>query len=182
MRTVVITDSCCGLGYELAKKYLDLGWNVVINTYRQADLYDTEEELNKLNLAGELFAYGGNVSNMEDMKLLASLTAEKFGAIDLWINHSHFDLTEGAVSETSMEEMRAMMDAKLMGVMCGSKAAMTVMSKQGYGAIYTLEGEKEGILSIAGSAVETYMDILKRDAEKSGVSAAMIGKDFAPEN
>ena len=47
-KTVVITGSSRGLGYEMAKKFLLSGWNVVINGKNPQNLQTSLENLKKL--------------------------------------------------------------------------------------------------------------------------------------
>ena len=47
-KTVVITGSSRGLGYEMAKKFYLSGWNVVINGLNQERLKSSLDNLRKI--------------------------------------------------------------------------------------------------------------------------------------
>ena len=79
MKTVVITGSTRGLGFEMAKLFRREGWNLVINGVNPARLEKAAEELRALPGAGSVEGFAGSVASAEDLHALAAFAAENAG-------------------------------------------------------------------------------------------------------
>ncbi|WP_026659789.1 SDR family NAD(P)-dependent oxidoreductase [Butyrivibrio sp. AC2005] len=88
MKTVVITGSTRGLGYEMAKVFLRNDWNVVINGVNENRLNHAVESLNELKSKSDILGVLGNIANPEDIQNLMSNAVSQFGAVDIWINNA----------------------------------------------------------------------------------------------
>ena len=141
MKTVVITGSTRGLGFEMARLFRQNGWNLVINGVNQQRLDKAGEELRRLPGAGEVAAFAGSVASGEELQALAAFAAEKFGTIDIWINNAGVNQPMKAIWELSEQEIDAILDIDLRGAVMGSRLAALQMEKQPQGGfIYNLEG------------------------------------------
>lgn len=140
MKTVVITGSGRGLGFEMAKCFAKSGMNIVLNDLNEQRLADAKAELEKLPGGSKFYACAGNVALYEDLKKLAQFAVENCGRIDIWINNAGVNQPMKAVWELTEKEISLLTDVDLKGAILGSKAAMEVMEKQGCGAIYNMEG------------------------------------------
>ena len=67
-KTVVITGSSRGLGFEMAKAFLKNGCNVVINGINETRLASAEENLKSIEGRAEVIAVAGDVANSEDIE------------------------------------------------------------------------------------------------------------------
>lgn len=140
MKTVVITGSGRGLGFEMAKCFAAQGMNIVLNDLNEARLQEAKAELEKLPGGSKFYACAGNVALYEDMQKLARFAAENCGRIDIWINNAGVNQPMKPVWELTEREISLLVDVDLKGAVIGSKAAMEVMAAQGSGAIYNMEG------------------------------------------
>ena len=141
MKTVVITGSTRGLGFEMAKLFRQNGWNLVINGVNPQRLDKAKEELLGLPGAGAVEGFSGSVASGGDLLALAAFAAERFGHIDIWINNAGVNQPMKAVWELSEEEIDAVLDIDLRGAILGSRAAALQMEKQPEGGfIYNIEG------------------------------------------
>ncbi|MBQ2952568.1 MAG: SDR family oxidoreductase [Clostridia bacterium] len=140
MKTVVITGSGRGLGFEMAKRFRAQGMNVVLNDIHAERLSEAKAELEKLPGAGKVCAFAGNAAAYADLQALAAHAVSQCGAVDIWINNAGVNQPMKAVWELTVEEIGVLLDVDLRGAILGCKAAMEVMLKQGHGAIYNLEG------------------------------------------
>ena len=140
MKTVVITGSGRGLGFEMARRFRANGMNVVLNDINTQRLAEAKAELEKTAGTGKVYAYAGNAAVYEDLQALAAFTKELCGSIDIWINNAGVNQPMKAVWELTVPEIATLVDVDLKGAILGCKAVMEVMEKQGYGAIYNLEG------------------------------------------
>ncbi len=141
MKTVVITGSTRGLGFEMAKLFRQNGWNLVINGTNPKRLEQARAELLALDGAGKVESFAGSVASGEDLRALALFAAERFGKIDVWINNAGVNQPMKAVWELSEEEIDAVLDIDLRGAILGSRVAALQMEKQSEGGfIYNIEG------------------------------------------
>ena len=140
MKTIVITGSGRGLGYELATRFRKADFNVVLNDINESQLKTAQNNLEQISGAGRVFACAGDVSSLESMQNLAAYAAEQCGEVDIWINNAGINQPMKAIWELSETEIRLVLDVDLKGAVFGSKVAMEHMAKQGHGAIYNMEG------------------------------------------
>ena len=138
MKTVVITGSGRGLGFEMAKLFKHA--NVVLNDVNAQRLEEAKRELEAVLGQGKVYACAGNVASYEDMQKLAQHAREQCGQIDIWINNAGVNQPMKPVWELTEREISLLVDVDLKGAVIGSKAAMEVMAAQGFGAIYNMEG------------------------------------------
>lgn len=141
MKTVVITGSARGFGLCQAKKFKELGFNVVISDINEENLNKAIAELNNINS-----------NNTKEIKVVCDVTDEKqlqnlwdvakkeFGGIDIWINNAGVNSPDKPVYELSEKEISFILDIDLKGAIIGSKIAFAGMKQQGYGQIYNVEG------------------------------------------
>ena len=141
MKTVVITGSTRGLGFEMARLFRREGWNLVINGVNPARLEKAEAELRALPGGGSVEGFAGSVASGEDLRALADFAARRFGSIDIWINNAGVNQPMKAAWELTEEEIDAILDVDLRGAILGSRAAVLQMEKQPEGGfLYNIEG------------------------------------------
>ena len=140
MKTVVITGSSRGLGWELAKRFRKAGMNVVLNGVSPSRLQKAKQALEAMPGEGKVLACSGDVSSAADLQALIDQSVAQFGAIDIWINNAGVNQPMKPLWELSESEIDQILDVDLKGTVVGSKLAMAQMIRQGYGAIYNLEG------------------------------------------
>lgn len=140
MKTIVITGSGRGLGFELATRFRMADFNVVLNDINPAQLETAKQNLEHISGAGKVVACVGDVSNLESMQHLAAYAAESCGSIDIWVNNAGINQPMKAIWELTEREIGLVLDVDLKGAIFGSKVAMEYMAGQGSGAIYNMEG------------------------------------------
>ncbi|WP_026659248.1 SDR family NAD(P)-dependent oxidoreductase [Butyrivibrio sp. AC2005] len=141
MKTVVITGSTRGLGYEMATAFLRNDWNVVINGVNENRLNHAVESLKKIKGKGDILGVAGNIAKSEDIQNLMDSAVKQFGAIDIWINNAGVNQPSKAIWELTDSEIDALLNIDLRGAILGTKIATLQMEKQSEGGmIYTVEG------------------------------------------
>ena len=140
MKTVVITGSTRGLGFELAQNFRRNGLNVVINGQNPSRLKEAADKLNTIAGAGKVYACQGNISDTADLRKLIDFAVEKCGKIDIWINNAGVNQPMRAIWELTEDEIDSVLNIDLRGAVMGSRLALLQMEKQGGGAIYNIEG------------------------------------------
>lgn len=131
-KTAVVTGGTRGIGFAIAKKYLDNGANVAICGSRQDSV---DKALAKLT------AYEGRVMGIwpdlcdpqQVAEAFASVKA-RFGSLDILANNAGVS-SRTSLYEYTVEEFSKIMDINVKAVFVCSQAAARIMKEQGGGAI-----------------------------------------------
>ena len=183
MKTVVITGSARGLGFEMAKVFKKENVNVVISDLNEEKLMLAKEKLCEIENEALVEYKVCNVTVEEDIRELIKFAKSKFDSIDIWINNAGVNQPEKPIWELSKNEIDLVLDVDLKGAILGSKCIMEEFAKQGKGAIYNIEGygsndAKMLGLSIYGTskrAVTYFTEALAKENETLG-TGVIVGK------
>ena len=183
MKTVVITGSTRGLGFEMAKLFRESGLNVVINGVNPVRLEEKRRELCAMPGVGRVGAFRGSVTETADIEGLIDYAVREFGDIDIWINNAGVNQPMRPVWELSEDEIDAIISVDLRGAVMGSRLAMQRLVKQGHGAIYNLEGYGSNDAMMTGlnmygtckRAMTHFTQALAKEAEELG-SGVIVGR------
>ncbi len=140
MKTVVITGSARGLGYNMARFFREYNYNVVLSDLNEEKLKIAKEELEKTPSEAQITYTTCNVSKIDELQALMNFAIEKFGEVDIWINNAGVNQPQKAIWELTEQEINTIIDVDLKGAIFGSKVAIEQMSKQHKGAVYNIEG------------------------------------------
>ncbi len=83
---IIVTGGSSGMGKAMAKKFAELGANVVITGRTLEKLEAVVEEFSSLK--GKVFPVQMDVRNPEDVQRMVTETIEKFGTIDGLVNNA----------------------------------------------------------------------------------------------
>lgn len=109
-KTIVITGGNSGMGLATAKRFAELGANVVITGRNQDRLDQAKSELGENSIALKI-----DVSKLADLERLVLATNERFGKVDvLFANAGFGDLIPFA--NTTEDLFDSMMDTNVKGV------------------------------------------------------------------
>ncbi len=140
MKTIVITGSARGFGFQLAKKFKENGFNIVLSDVNEANLAKAVEELSKVNPETKVVSTLCDVTNCEDVEKLWNFAKKEFGNVDIWINNAGVNSPNKGVYEFEPKEIDFILNVDLKGTIYGSKVAFKGMKEQGFGQIYNVEG------------------------------------------
>ena len=141
MKTIVITGSTRGLGFELAKCFRKKGWNTVINGVSEKRMEKSLDSLRSIDSEGSVTGYCGSVTDTGTITALLDTAASEYGSIDIWVNNAGVNQPMKAMWELSEEDIDAMLDIDLRAAMKGTILAKNRMETQPEGgAIYNVEG------------------------------------------
>ncbi len=158
MKTVVITGSTRGIGFGMAKAFLDQGWNVVVSGSSRASTQEAEQKLGSWYPAQRVLAKSCDVNDPAQVQALWDQTKAIFPSINIWINNAGTSGPRGACWEISPEDARQVINTNILGTIFGSQVAIRGMAEQEFGAIYNMEGYgsdgrvRQGMAHIYGSS------------------------------
>ena len=183
MKTVVITGSARGLGYNMARFFREYNYNVVLSDLNEEKLKLAKEELEKTPSEAEITYTTCNVSKIEELQALMDFAVEKFGEVDIWINNAGVNQPQKAIWELTEQEINTIIDVDLKGAIFGSKVAIEQMSKQHKGAVYNIEGYGSNDAHMVGlnmygtskRAVTYLTEALAQECEQQG-NGVIVGK------
>ena len=181
MKTIVITGSTRGIGNGLATEFLKAGHQVVINgrdpemvARAVAKLKDTYGD----NVAGAT----GSVNEPDTHEKLISKALNVFGKIDIWINNAGIPQPHRKFMDIEVEDIKAITDINIYGLMLGTKAAAQFMTKQGHGKIFNMEGfgsdgrmmDKLSLYGTTKRAVNYFTKTVSKEMEGGSVQLGIL--------
>lgn len=87
-KTILITGSTDGIGFETAKMLLSQGHKVLIHGRNEAKLSAAKESLESLPLAGSITSYLCDLSNLAEVEVFAQAVLEQQPKLDVLINNA----------------------------------------------------------------------------------------------
>lgn len=159
MKTIVITGSTRGIGYGLAGAFLERGCQVVVSGRTSKSVAHAIDKIQDTHNSDQVIGLACDVTNPQQVQSLWDQTCGKFDKIDIWINNAGFISSVNKIAGTEPAEIKAMVETNLLGTIYGARVALIQMQKQGYGAIYNMEGMGSDGRRQAGM---TYYGVTKR--------------------
>jgi len=175
MKTIVITGSTRGVGFHLAKSFLERGCNVVICGRGQAGVDNAAKELLPPESVLGLVC---DVSDEKDVRELYEAAVQKFGSVDIWIHNAGTSTIPVKFAEAPIDEVQATIQTKIMGAAHSARVAIPQMMNQANGgAVYFVEGMgtrgdiQEGTITLgaANNAVVYLMKGLMKEYKDTNI-------------
>ena len=138
MKNVVITGSTRGIGFSMAKEFLKNGCNVTLSGRGEALSENAQAELSPYE--GKYLYVPCNVQDKKSIQNLWDESCKRWGSIDIWINNAGQNTPYTFSWETEEAYTKSVINTNVLGMIFGSQIAAKAMIKQGYGAIYSMEG------------------------------------------
>jgi NAD(P)-dependent dehydrogenase (short-subunit alcohol dehydrogenase family) len=182
-KTWFITGSSQGIGLTLVKKLLAQGYNVAatarnLSTLQKAVGSDSSQFLPlKVDLANE-----------ESVASAVRSALDHFQSIDVLVNNAGYGLI-GGIEETSHEEVKAIFDVNVFGLLHVTRAVLPHMRAAGFGHIFNISSVF-GLISGAGwgiycgtkFAVEGLSEALAQEVKKFGINTTLIEPGYVRTN
>lgn len=189
MKNVVITGSTRGIGFSMALEFLQAGCNVTLSGRGESLLEDTIDLLSLFK--GKYIYISCNTQNKASLQNLWNSSFKQWGGIDIWINNAGQNTPHIFSWETGETYTANIIKTNITGMIYGSQIATAEMLKQGYGAIYSMEGLgsnnmiqiKTILYGTTKHALTYFMKGLARELEGTGLivgrlSPGMMLTDF----
>ena len=173
-KTILVTGGSRGIGKEVALKYAENGYNVVINYV--SDKTDVEAIKNELLEKGahDVLLAKADVTNAEQIEELVKYAIEKFDAIDVLVNNAGIT-KDNLLMRMSEEEFDKVIEVNLKGTYIVTKAVTKYMMKKRKGSIINLSS----VVGVAGNAGQC-----NYSASKAGIIGftKSVAKELASRN
>lgn len=174
-RVWFVTGASRGFGLEIARQVLERG-DALVATARDPRPLET-----LLGGNGEpLLAVPLDVTDEQQARVAATAAAARFGRIDVLVNNAGRGLL-GAVEEASAEEIRAVFDTNVFGLLTVTRAVLPVMREQRSGRVLNISSVG-GFTSSAGwgvycatkFAVEGLSEALHAELAPLGIAVTIV--------
>lgn len=174
-RVWFITGASRGFGLEVARQALERG-DAVVATARDARA--AEKAL--AGGQGFLLTLALDVTDDKQARAAVDHTVARFGRIDILVNNAGRGLL-GAVEEASADEVRAIFDANVLGLLAVTRAVLPVMRKQRSGCVLNLSsvggfsaGAGWGVYAATKFAVEGLSEAMRAELAPLGIDVVII--------
>lgn len=128
----VVTGGSAGLGRAISRELADRGWDVAVLARGGDGLAATVREIEARGRRG--YAVSTDVADWAAVDAAASAIEDELGPIDLWVNNA----MAGSISEfldTSVEDFDRATQVTYLGVVNGTRAALSRMTSRGAGHV-----------------------------------------------
>eukprot|EP00698_Gefionella_okellyi_P006126 TRINITY_DN15574_c0_g1_i1.p1 TRINITY_DN15574_c0_g1~~TRINITY_DN15574_c0_g1_i1.p1 ORF type:complete len:262 (+),score=43.78 TRINITY_DN15574_c0_g1_i1:64-849(+) len=150
---VLITGASAGIGQACAEQFAALGARLILTARRVEKLEELKAKLeSQFNAA--VFVHQLDVRSWEQVTTFAEAIPKEFSAIDILVNNAGLALGVSHADKATVEEVDAMIDTNVKGVMHMLRAFLPGMKERNRGHIIQI-GSVAGIESYPGGSVYT---------------------------
>jgi NAD(P)-dependent dehydrogenase (short-subunit alcohol dehydrogenase family) len=134
-KVAIVTGGSSGIGFAVAKAFLEVGMQVTIAARRGTILQEAAEALAKTGSG--VLAVQADVSKAADVGNMIKQTIDKFGRVDILVNNAGIMKWNPVqrVKETDWDEIMAV---NLKSAFLCTQAVLPIMKKQGSGYIFNI--------------------------------------------
>lgn len=150
-RVAVITGGANGIGLEIAEEATKRGMKVVIGDIDKEGLEKAEEKLK--NMGADFLSLYMDVTEYDDMEMLAKKTLNKYGQVDIFFNNAGVAVP-GPIWELPLNDIDYIMHSNLYSVVYGLRVFIPIMEEQGTDCHIVNTASVAGLLS--SPAMPTY--------------------------
>ena len=131
-RRAVITGGGRGMGFAIAKRFLESGASVSLWDISPDMLNEARE---KLSPHGTLIAQQVDVSDYANVEAAAQDAADQLGGVELLVNSAGIAGVNVPLTDYPLDTWNAVMDVNLNGIFHTCRAIVPIMQKTNYGRI-----------------------------------------------
>ena len=134
-QTAIVTGAAKGIGWGIAKIFVQEGAKVVVVDWDETNGLKTADELCKDG--GEAFFFKCDVSDEEQVKAMVKKTVETYGTVDVLVNNAGVGVYKAFMDASNADWDRAL-GVNLKGQIFCSRAVVPIMQAKGKGAIVNI--------------------------------------------
>jgi 3-oxoacyl-[acyl-carrier protein] reductase len=156
-KVAIITGGARGIGYAIAKRYVDEGAKVALWDVLEEELGQARQKLS--DLGGEVKTYVVNVTSADSVRKAFEDVEKDLGKVDIMVNNAGIT-RDSMLHKMSDDQWNKVIDVNLKGVfLCGREAATRMRDR------------REGVIINTSSVVGLYGNVGQTNyaATKAGV-------------
>lgn len=146
-KVAVVTGGANGIGHALAQEAVKRGMKVVIADIDKKGLDRVESEFKDLN--ADFMTVYMDVTEYNDMEMLAKKTIDKYGQVDILFNNAGV-VVPGSIWKLPLNDIDYIMQSNLYSVLYGLKVFVPIMEEQGTDCHIVNTASVAGLLSTSG--------------------------------
>lgn len=127
-KVAIITGGTRGIGFAIAKKFLDNNAKVVILGSKEETVTKALNEFKEINKDYEVTGYYPNLTNEESVKEMFEKVKEQYGKIDILVNNAGVS-SRTPLTEHTIEEFDKVCDINLKSAFVCSKVAVEYLKE-----------------------------------------------------
>lgn len=147
-KTVVITGSARGIGFEIGKSFAHNGANVVLSDINEAALNEAERTITALG--GTAASVAADVTQEDQIQNLIDQSVKIYGGVDIFINNAGLQHV-APIEDFPSEKFEQMIRIMLIAPFYAMKHVLPVMKKRKYGRIINI-ASINGLIGFANKA------------------------------
>jgi NAD(P)-dependent dehydrogenase (short-subunit alcohol dehydrogenase family) len=128
-KTALVTGSSSGIGFDVARSFLEAGWNVVLNARHGGRL---EEAANRLGEPRRVAMVKGSTSERATGEAMVHVARDRFGGIDVLVNNAG-EFGFKAFLDVEEQDLEHYWSVNLKGTYFTTQAVARAMIAQGRG-------------------------------------------------
>ncbi|UOY93905.1 SDR family oxidoreductase [Ectobacillus sp. JY-23] len=174
-KIAAITGASGGIGEQLARLLVTEGATVVLLARREEELMRVRQEI-----GSACYVYRLDVSDEKMVADVFTRISQEVGDVDILVNNAGFGIFK-TFEEASLQEVKAMFDVNVFGLVACTKAVLPAMKKRSSGHIVniaSLAGKiatpKSSAYSATKHAVLAFSNSLRMELATSGVSVTSV--------
>jgi len=140
-RYAIISGASLGLGFEIAKHFLEAGASLMICARNEVLLDQATLELKKLAGRGQtVLAMAADVSRAQDVTAIVETALREFGRLDILVNNAGIAGPIGSVESSDWEQWIRTIEINLLGSVLLCRAVLPHFKQAKRGKIIQLSG------------------------------------------
>lgn len=149
-KSAVITGGTRGIGFSVAKTFLENGAKVAVLGSRQETVDKALAKLKEENASWEVLGFYPDLSDYGQVEETFAKIRKSFGGIDILVNNAGISARE-PIEQYDPEAFKKIMDLNVTAVFNGCKAVTPIMKEAGGGSIIntssmvSLYGQESGV-------------------------------------
>ena len=187
-KNIVITGASGGIGAEIAKLCAARGANLVLLARSMDKLEQLQKQLQQ-RYSVQIAVYQLDVSDTEQVRAIFTEIFQTVGQVDILVNNAGFGIFRAA-HEAGIEEMKAMFNVNVIGLMACTSMVLPHMRERRFGHIINIASQagkiatpKSSVYSATKHAVLGYTNALRMelagyDVRVTSVNPGPIATNF----
>ncbi len=152
MKTIVITGSARGFGYEMLKLFREKNYTVAVVDVNDESVKEATTKLKEIKSNGKILSFVCDVTKESDVSFVIKSIKKNYD-IDIWINNAGVNQPNETIWDLDVKDINRIIDIDLKGTIICSNLIMKEMIKQGHGQIYNVEGHGSNDNKILGLSI-----------------------------